>query len=196
MHKPFAEITESSLLTATAQCWQWDTPPAFGTLVEVSAGSVSLIGVVSHTQTGSHDPLRYPFTYQKTEEELRAEQPQIFEFLKTSFTINLAGYLSNDRLMFVTPPHPAKIHSFVSLSDKVVSAEFFKTPAFLSMLWNHQTTIQNFDELLLALMINHWELTFARKNFVVEVFEQFSLLSGNDYRRLKLLLGRIEHFRI
>lgn len=196
MTKAFAEITESSLLAATGQSWQWDTPPAFGSLVSIDAGSHSLIGVVSHIQTGSHDPLRYPFTYQKTEEELRAEQPQIFEFLRTTFTINIVGYTRNDQLLFVTPPHPAKIHSFVAPCASAHAESFFKTTGFLGMLWNHHASLPNFDELLLALMINHWDLTFSRKQFTVELFEQFSLLSGNDYRRLKLLLARVEQFRV
>lgn len=196
MTKPFAEITESSLLTATGQSWQWDTPPAFGSLVSIDTGTSTLIGVVSHIQTGSHDPLRYPFTYQKTEAELRAEQPQIFEFLRTTFTINMVGCTRDEKLFFVTPSHPAKIHSFISPCSQALTERFFSTPAFLGMLWNHQTNIQNFDELLLALMINHWELTFARKQFIVELFEQFSLLTGNDYRRLKLLLARVEQFRV
>ena len=80
--KAFAEVIESSLGVFTAQCWQWDYFPEFGSLVQVKSGGDRILGVVIQVQTGSMDPMRYPFPYQKTEDELRKEQPQIFEFLK------------------------------------------------------------------------------------------------------------------
>ena len=74
----FAEIVESSLTNWTAQSWDWDMFPAFGTLVVVPENKRSLFGIVYQINTGSLEPGRYPFTYQKTQEELLKEQPQIF----------------------------------------------------------------------------------------------------------------------
>ena len=91
MTKPCAEIIESSLQTFLGQCWQWDIMPQFGSLVIAQNGNRPLFGLVYQIQTGSMDPTRYPFAYQKTHEELRAEQPQIFEFLKTSFSCLCVG---------------------------------------------------------------------------------------------------------
>ena len=80
----FSEVIDSSLHGFTAQSWQWDDFPAFGQLVTVQSGTRTLFGIVYQVHTGSMDPVRYPFPYQKTEAELLAEQPQIFEFLKTA----------------------------------------------------------------------------------------------------------------
>ena len=55
-------------------------------MVTIQAPGRTVCGIVHQVQTGSMDPVRYPFAYQKTEAELRAEQPQIFEFLKTTFS--------------------------------------------------------------------------------------------------------------
>ena len=61
----FAEVTESSLQTFTAQSWEWDYFPAFGSLVTVQTINRTVLGIVYAIQTGSSDPHRSPFTYKK-----------------------------------------------------------------------------------------------------------------------------------
>ena len=91
MQTHFAEVIESHLDHYTAQCWQWDNFPQFGNLVCVEEEARKILGVVTTIATGSIDPTRTPYPYQKTEVELRAEQPQIFEFLRTIFTVTIVG---------------------------------------------------------------------------------------------------------
>ena len=81
---PFAEVVESSREQFTAQCWTYKAMPPYGSLVEVREKEETTLGLVTGIETGSLDPLRTPVTYQKTEEELQQQQPQIFAFLKTS----------------------------------------------------------------------------------------------------------------
>jgi len=63
----FAEVIESSIAGFLAQSWQWDNFPTFGSLVIIKEKRRTLFGIVHQVQTGSMDPMRYPFTYQKTE---------------------------------------------------------------------------------------------------------------------------------
>src|SRR5690349_14278413 len=98
--KPFAEVIESSLHGFLAQTWQWDNFPAFGSLVTVTSNKRTHLAIVHQIKTGSMDPIRYPFPYQKTEEELLAEQPQIFEFLKTAFSCLTIGYQEKGKLYY------------------------------------------------------------------------------------------------
>src|SRR6478609_5317855 len=95
----FAEVIESSLQGFTAQCWQWDNSPTFGSMVTIAGKKRTLFGLVHQMHTGSTDPVRYPFAYQKTEEELLREQPQIFAFLKTSFMCLIIGYQEGGKIM-------------------------------------------------------------------------------------------------
>ncbi|MBX9830468.1 hypothetical protein K2X40_00780 [Candidatus Babeliales bacterium] len=192
----FAEVIQSSLETFTAQCWSWNFFPNFGSLVQVESNEHIILGCVVQIQTGSMDPMRYPFPYQKTEEELLAEQPQIFEFLKTTFDVQILGYADKDNLekvLYALPPKPSKIHAFVKECAPELSAQFLSNPIFLPMLFSFQHKISNLDELLLAILHN---LT-TQKKLTQKVFhdfcQTFSLLSGNDYRRLKLFLKRVEH---
>ena len=68
----FAEIMESSLQTFVGQCWEWDKTPQFGSLSNYPEPKRTIFALVYQIQTGSMDPVRYPFPYKKTYEELLA----------------------------------------------------------------------------------------------------------------------------
>lgn len=191
----FAEVIESHLDHYTAQCWQWDNFPSFGNLVCVEEEGRTVLGVVTTIATGSMDPTRTPYPYQKTEAELRAEQPQIFEFLRTIFTVTIVGYrthTSTNKLYYRLPPTPRKVHAFVGNADAVLAAQFFAQPDYLHLLFACTNTLANVDELLLAIMHRHHANGHLEQAHIDAFCNTFALLTGNDYRRLKLFLKRIE----
>jgi len=191
-NKPFAEVIESTLDTLLAQSWDWDSFPEFGSLVQVQSDDHTILGCVISVKTGSMDPLRYPFPYQKTEAELKKEQPHIFEFLKTTFQVKVLGYEQQEKIYYLLPPKPAKIHRFIHPCPPTLTSDFFSNSDFLYRLFSTQTPIPHFDDLLLAIfnqLANNNQLT----NTTINSFCQtFSLLTGNDYRRMKLFLKRVE----
>ena len=81
----FAEVTESSLYGWKAQSWEWSFSPSFGSLVTLQTNNRIWFGIVYQSATVSNYPSRQPYAYQKTDTELMAEQPQIFNFLPTLF---------------------------------------------------------------------------------------------------------------
>jgi len=185
----FAEIIESCLDHFTAQCWQWDNLPSFGTLVQVEDNDQVVLGIVTSIKTGSIDPARSPFPYQKTEEELMAQQPHIFEFLKSTFTVQIVGY-KKDYIAYLLPPKPSKIHAFVSPCDPTTSRLFFQKHDFLHLLFAFSHNIENLDELLLAIISQ--QKTLFSANSLDDFCKNFTLLTGSDYRRLKLFLKRAQ----
>jgi hypothetical protein len=184
--KPFAEIIESNNAKYLAQTWNPQVMPKFGQLVETINNNTKIFGIITSIQTGSQDPMRYPFTYKKTEEELIKEQPQIFEFLKTTFDVQIVGFQANDKIIYSLPSNPPKIHSFVNNLDKKSVQTFFNKTDFLYLLFNSQ--IHNLDEILIAILND----LPTNKIFLTNFCNNFSLLSGNDYKRLKLFLSRIK----
>lgn len=196
--QPFAEVVESHLDHFIAQCWQWDNFPVFGSLVEVQNGSLTLLGAVTHIQTGSMDPIRYPFPYQKSEEDLRREQPQIFEFLKTTFTVQIVGYVDNqtDSLLYLVPPMPSKIHAFVGHCSPETIKRFFRSTEFLHLLFAFSQAISNLDELLLAIIRQLNNQKLLDRNFIEDFSLNYSMLTGSDYRRLKLFMGRVQGLQL
>lgn len=190
-NKPFAEIIESSLNCWKAQCWNWDYVPPFGSLVTVTIASTTLFGVVYQSQTGSLDPVRQPYAYQKTEEELRAEQPQIFEFLHTTFLCAPLGFYTN-ALYYQLPPTPPKIHSFVQHASSSAIQQFFVTDQYLQVLFGLPLSATHIDELILALLQQTAQARLLTTEKLQDFMHTFSLLTGNDYRRLKLFLQRAQ----
>ena len=191
----FAEVIESSLDNFLAQSWQWDFFPSFGSLIQVKSKKTVILGVVTQVQTGSMDPMRYPFPYQKTEEELLREQPQIFEFLKTTFRVQIVGYIDNGKIFYMLPPKPCKIHAFVQNASGDMIKSFFNKPDFLHLLFSFSASISNLDELLLAIFRQLFKNKMLSANKLDSFCQTFSLLTGNDYRRLKLFLKRVEFLR-
>ena len=189
-HHCFAEIVESNLTEFTAQSWQWDTFPEFGSLVIVETNKRILFGVVHKIQTGSLEPGRYPFTYQKTEAELLAEQPQIFEFLKTTFSCLVLGFTEYEVLYHQLAPEPPKIHSFVGPATSAQTKQFFSSTNYLHLLFG-APGLEQIDELILALLRTAKKQKLLSEDKLEQFIDNFSLLIGNDYRRLKIFTNRI-----
>lgn len=190
---PFAEVIESSLQGFTAQSWDWNKFPAFGSLVTVQDKKRTLCCLVYQAHTGSMDPVRYPFPYQKTHEELLAEQPQIFEFLKTTFQCMALGYIEHERVFYVLPPEPAVIHSFVSPASLAIARQFFSSDRYISLMYALGAAVPvGVDELFLACLRYQAELGLLTEEKVLALTPTFSLVTANDYRRMKLLLQRVE----
>lgn len=189
----FAEIIQGSLSEWTGQCWKWDQIPQFGSLVVTSYGSMQIFGIVHTITTGSMDPIRVPMPYQKTEEELLRDQPQIFEFLQTTFTCMTVGYKQEHQIFYHLPEKPPKIHAFIAHASLEQSREFFASDQFLHLLFNASTQGVNLDELLLAMLKQLHGKKILDTTTFNDFIETLSMLYKNDYQRLKIFLKRTDH---
>lgn len=187
----FAEVTHSSLSSFHAQSWHWDYFPSFGSLVTVETKQKTLFGIVYSVQTGSSDAGRYPFTFQKTEEELLAEQPQIFEFLQTTFSCLVVGFSTKETIVYQMGPEPAKMHAFVHHATPIQARHFFSSTLYLHLLFN-APEITTLDELLLALLRTKKELGLLSAESFLSFAETVSLATGDDYRKLKIFMSRAD----
>lgn len=190
----FAEIIQSSLFDWTGQCWQWDITPSFGSLLTIKHDQTTLYGIVHSITTGTNDPLRTPIAYQKTEEELLRDQPQIFEFLQTTFVCSIVGYQVAHKFFYHAPDKPPKIHAFIANATDEQYAAFFSSDQFLHMIFN--TTMQgvNCDELLIAIIKALAHKNLLKNTDIQNFLETFSMICKHDYQKLKIFLNRIEPF--
>lgn len=187
----FAEILESNLTTWQAQCWQWDDIPKFGSLVTIKTDSRMLYGIIIDITTGPTDPIRQPVTYQKTEEELQQEQPQIFEFLKTSFQCLNIGYQENNAMFYHIPPQPPKMHSFVYHTTTQQQELCFGSNQFLHMLLASNIPNLNIEELLLTIIKQQATMHLLTKKRLDNFIETFFMINKNNYQQTKLFLTRV-----
>lgn len=192
----FAEIVQSSLQEWKAQCWDFNKFPEFGSIVAIKSKNKTIFGIVNQIEMGSMDSGRYPFTYKKTEEELLREQPQIFEYLKTTFSCITIGYKYMGKIYYQLSFEPPKIHAFASYASYQDCVQLFGSSKYLHLLFGLSGQIFNLEELLLATIIYQIRLKiFTKENKgqkINKFIDTYSLLIGNDYRRLKLFLQRVE----
>lgn len=193
-----AEIIESNVRSFIAHAWKWDSFPSFGSLVFVPHDDYAILGCVTHVETGSLDPSRHPIAYQKTQSELLSEQPQIFELLRTVFTVQVLGYYQyaqqaheQGSFHYKIPPRPGKIHNFVGICSSSMHELFFKEQDYLHLLFSSSLQEQVIDELLLAIMSNLRGQSITISPIVRSMCAYFPLLVGNDYRRMKRFLKRV-----
>lgn len=189
---PFAEVIESSLPTWRAQCWAWDIIPAHGSILATHSGNRTIYGIVYAITTGPLDTQRTVFPYKKTEEELKRDHPHIFEFLASTVSCITLGYADHSDIRYQMAPIPPKIHAFVTLPTKQELQAFFSEHGYLHTLFAQADQVTSLDDLLIAL-VEHMAQTH---NLTPERFSRFiqtfSLLTANDYRRLKLFIQRIQ----
>jgi len=187
----FAEILESTITSWQAQSWQWDMIPEFGSLVTATSNDRMLFGIIYDIKTGPIDPIRQPVAYQKTQEELQKEQPQIFEFLKTSFSCISIGYQDKGAIFYNLPPQPPKMHTFVGNATQEQYEACFSDEQFLNLLF--MTTEQfNLEELLLAIVQHQIRNKVLTKKRLNKFIESFFMLNRNNYLQTKVFLSRLQ----
>lgn len=184
------EVVESALTVWIVQSWKWNNFPSFGSMVAVDLPDKTYFSIVYDVKIGSSDSNRTPFAYQKSESELLAEYPQIFELLRTNFHCLPLGYKERNKLFYFIPPEPAKIHAFVRPMSFEEKISFFESNDFLPIIFKSQS-IFDVDEVISALVkeLKYSEVFNEQK--LEELVEIYNLLTGNDYKRLKMLLKRI-----
>lgn len=187
----FGEILESSISTWQAQSWQWNAIPEFGSLVTATSSGRTIFGIIYDISTGPIDPIRQPVAYQRTEEELLKEQPQIFEFLTTSFSCVAIGYKENEQIVYNLPPQPPKMHTFVDYATQQEYEQCFASEQFLYLLFN--STLQlNLQELLLAIIKHQLNRKTLTKKRLDAFIESFFMLNNNNYLQTRMFLSRLQ----
>lgn len=189
----FAEIIESSIPQAKGLCWDWATLPRLCSLIKISQDKFTLYGCIDSIQTGSSDPLRQPVAYKKTQAELLRDQPQIFAFLQTTFSIKILGYKDQrDLIKYNLPPYPAKLHSFVSYTSAEEASSFFNNPEFLHLFLKQNNEAIDLDELLIVLLENLQNEMKINIAFIQKLCQYRAEIQPIDYKKTKNLLQRIQ----
>jgi hypothetical protein len=184
-----AEVIESSTTTFAAQTLELHGAPPFGSFVKVS-DSITVIAIIYEISTGSTELNRRPVAYGKTEEELKLEQPQIFELLRTEFKALIVGYADESGMKQVIPPQPPKLHHFVYACTPGEIQEFTSKLEYFRTLVGVGGTLT--DELLIAAIQQTCRTrgNTARDAFI-QAGKELARLFRDDYDRLESILRRV-----
>mgnify|MGYP001198814089 CR=1 FL=1 len=182
------EVIESSTWNFLAESKELNGAPPFGSFVKTKSDP-DVYGLVFNLSTHSLEPNRRSAAYGKTEQELRLEQPQIFELLKTEFEAVIIGYQGPQGPKQVLPPKPPKLHSFLyCCTEGEVKALTGNGDFLRSILNSHRVPT---DDLIIASIRNAWEARGYDMSYLVALGKDLCRLIRDDYDRLSSILRRI-----
>ena len=184
-----AEVIESSTTEFAAQTRELHGSPPFGAFVKVGAPG-AIIAMIYEIATGSTELNRRPVAYGKTEAELKLEQPQIFELLRTEMRALIVGYGDERGMKQLLPPQPPKLHSFVAVCTPAEVQEFTRQFDYFRTLAGLGGT--RADELIIAAIQQTCQVRgeSARHCFIL-VGKELARLFRDDYDRLESILRRV-----
>ncbi|MYF72074.1 MAG: hypothetical protein F4175_01485 [Gemmatimonadetes bacterium] len=182
------EIVESSTSQFTSESRELNGAPPFGSFVK-TLGALPVYGLVFNVCTHSIEPNRRATAYGLTEQELREEQPQIFELLKTEFEAVIIGYGDDQGPQQVLPPQPPGINSFVFPCTESEIKALTNSGDFLrSILCGNRLPA---DDLIIASVRNAWAARALDMPYLVGIGKDLCRLIRDDYDRLSSIMRRI-----
>jgi hypothetical protein len=173
-------IAESALLH--------DSPP-FGSFIKIQSRE-TIYAVVFNAYTHSLEPNRLAIAYHRSEQELRDEQPQIFELLKTKFEAVIIGYESDGVIRHHLPPQPPRLHSFVYACQPIEVRRLTSQFKFFRFLLGVEKAPR--DELIAGAIRAANDVRKGERAFLVQAGKELLRLIGDDYEMLASILQRIQ----
>jgi hypothetical protein len=187
------EVIEASTTDFTAECYQLYQSPPLGSLVKTADSPVELYGIVYHATTTSLEPGRRPIARgrdEASEEEIYRSSPQLTRLLRSEFSALVVGHRQEDKLYHYLPPKPARLHGFVYLCSPDEVREFSRSFGFLDILLNTRLPV-SVEEIIAAALRQMGQAHDDSHAFLVAAGKQLAVLLGNEFSRLRAILGRI-----
>ncbi len=151
----------------------------------------TLYAIVTSAATGSAEPGRRPTAYGLEEDQLRRQQPQIFDLLATEFSAIYAGYAREGRFRAGVPPRPARLHAPVSDCSPEEVRAITESADFLRALVAAPADFP-VDELIVACIRHASACRNHDYPYLVRAGKQLANLLRDNPDRLTALLGRLE----
>lgn len=187
----FAEIVESSATHCTLHSWQLDVCPPRGSLVLIDTAEGALFGVISSVATGCPDGAAVVHPYRQTQEQLRADHPEIFEFLQTTASCLLIGSISAGQIVYNVSGKPAPIHAFVREATREEYVDVFSKMQWVPVLCGHFQHGSIPDELFIAILMRLRAYDALTQDTLEQFLDVYAALTDGEYRHLRLFVQRI-----
>ncbi len=184
------EIIESRTAEFVAESVRYDQVPAYGSFVRVSDGGLRVYGIVSGAYTGSLDGMSKAKAFFKSIQELKMEQPQIFELLRTEFSCVVVGYAQDGRYHPYYPPIHLSLHLPVEKADDDEVLAISQHLGFLEKTLN--SPAGNGEELTAAAIRTAARFHPDPREYIVRVGRELLKMLNYDTQRLKSILERVD----
>lgn len=168
-------------------------PPAASNAEQPLAGT-AIYALVYGSSTASLEPFRRPSALGYDEDDLREQQPQIFELLRTEFQGLLVGFTDGSGVLRRhLPPKPPRIHAWVYPCD---AAEIRALTADLGFLRSVLTAGGSLggvpvDELAAACLREARPFQSGEREFLLRAGKSLAAILADDYDRLQAILRNV-----
>jgi|SRR5687768_17735668 len=200
------EVIEASTNSFTAESLRLDVPPPFGSFVrilpvsndvpeardpfeEVAAPTGTVYGLVMEARTASREPNRRAVSFGLNEDELRRDQPQIWELLATDFVCLIIAHAREGEIRPYLPPRPPRLHAPVDICSESEVCRIVEGFAFLRAIATADCACC--DELMAAGLREGYRCSGKDEEFLVRTGRELAVLLTNDYERLAAILRKL-----
>ncbi len=201
------EVIEASTTRFRAQSRELNAPPALGSFVRIPASTGetrseadpfegpawqegTVYGIVVEAATGSLEPGRRPAAYGLDEEQLRREQPQIFELLVTEFACLVVGHVEGGAFRDYLPPSPPRIHARVEPCGQEEVCAVTERLEYLRAVIAAPDCAAC-DEVIAASVRQACRCRGGDQEFLVRAGKRLAILLRDDYDRLSAVLRKL-----
>lgn len=172
------EIVETSTTRYTAQAYEYDIAPAFGSFVQTTSGSDTVVGVVTEVTTSTLDESRKPMALGDTKSSLEdtlASHPQLSKLVHTYFTVRITHVNGTD----TAPDKPPHLHEGVTTISDSDTKKLIESPDYLARL------LDTSDDVLEKHL---GYIASLDEKALISASERISRLLKDDYGRLQRVL--------
>lgn len=184
------EIVATETTTITAQSYELNHAPAFGSLLRIPVpGDTTYYALCYGSQTGSIEPGRHAVAwgrFEDDEDDVYRRQPQLGQVLRTTFDALLVGYLSGERTVQRVPAMPPRLHALVYAATSQEVTDFNADLAYLRFVL--RTPLPNADDFIAATIGHAYRAGGCDRAFLVSAARTVARLLGPEHERVMNVL--------
>jgi hypothetical protein len=188
------EIVAVETTSFTAQSYELNRAPAFGSLLRVAApGQPTYFALCYGSQTGSIEPGRHAVAWGRFEDDgddIYQRQPQLGQVLRTTFDALLVGYVDGARTVQRVPAMPPRLHALVYAATPEEVACFNDDLAYLRFVL--RTPLPNADDFIAATIEHAYQSKGQDRDFLVGAARTVARLLGAEHERVMNILELLD----
>ena len=192
------EIVAVATTTFTAQSYELNYAPAFGSLLRVpvpgaNARSPLYYALCYGSQSGAIEPGRHAVAWGRfddDEDDIYRRQPQLSQVLRTTFDALLVGYASGDAVVQRVPAMPPRLHALVYEATCEEVALFNADLSYLRFVL--RTPLPNADDFIAAAIDHAHRAMGGDHAFLVSAARSVARLLGAEHERVMNILELLD----
>lgn len=192
----FGEVVQNKIDQILIECWAGQDAakvaiPTFAGFVKIISAWGTAFACVHAINTESRFANGKSVAFGLTHEQLKIEQPQIFDFMITTLDAKIFAYVENNdtrqQLLFGVAPRPAEMHAFVYLLEDFELLNLIKKPMSFFYILKNLSNVTDVDAIAFSLVARLAKIEKLDDQFFENFYAQYSRLPEVTNEKARLL---------